>query len=112
MSETIDFSTFAQVDIRVGRIVEASLPDWSDKLIELHVEFGAEIGQRTIFAGVRQWFSPEELQGKQSLFVVNLAPRKMGPAVSEGMMLATDNDNQEASVLLWEDLAPNGARLH
>jgi len=113
MSETIDFSAFAQVDIRVGSIIEASLPDWSEKLIELKVDFGEEIGQRTILAGLRQWYQPEHFQGKQSLFVVNLAPRKMGPGVSEGMILAADgDDNQPPSVLLWESLAPAGARLH
>lgn len=113
MSETIDFATFSQVDIRVGTIIQATLPDWSEKLIELTVDFGPEIGQRTILAGLRRWLSPEDFQGKQSIFVVNLPPRKMGPGLSEGMILAAGgDDNEPPSVLLWEDLAPAGSRLH
>lgn len=113
MSEVIDYSVFSQVDIRIGKILSASLPEWSEKLIELKVNFGEEIGDRTILAGLRQWYSPEDLQGKQSVFVVNLAPRKMGPSVSEGMILAAGgDDNQPPTVLLWENLAEPGDLLH
>lgn len=92
MKPTIEFSDFDKVDIRVGTITEVSLPDWSEKLIELKVDFGEEIGIRTIFSGIRAFFQPQDLQGKQSVFLVNLAPKKMGPGVSEGMMMLADGD--------------------
>lgn len=107
------FDTFLQLDIRVGTVIAASLPDWSEKLIELRVNFGEAIGERTIFAGLRRWYTPEDFIGKQSIFLVNLPPRKMGPGVSEGMIMAADADDNEApSVLLFEGLAPDGASLH
>ncbi len=113
IKESTSFETFLNLDIRVGTIVEATLPDWSEKLIELHVHFGEAIGQKTIFAGLRKWFTPADFIGKQSIFLVNLPPRKMGPGVSEGMILAADgDDNQPPSVLLFESLAPDGACLH
>jgi len=113
LKEPTSFDTFLQLDIRVGTILAASLPDWSEKLIELRVNFGPVIGERTIFAGLRRWYVPEDFIGKQSIFLVNLPPRKMGPGVSEGMIMAADaDDNQAPSVLLFESLAPDGACLH
>jgi methionine--tRNA ligase beta chain len=112
-SDPIDFSTFTQIDMRVGTILDAQLPDWSEKLIELTVDFGEELGKRTIFAGIRAWYQPEDLVNKQSVFVVNLPPRKMGPGISEGMLLAAGGDDNSApSVLLFDGLASPGDRLH
>lgn len=91
MKPTITFPDFEKLDIRVGTILTASLPEWSEKLIELQVDFGEEIGMKTIFSGIRAFFQPEDLQGKQSIFLINLPPRKMGPGVSEGMMLLADD---------------------
>ncbi len=92
MKPIITFPDLEKLDIRVGTIVSATLPEWSEKLIQLEVDFGSEIGKKTIFSGVKAFFTPEELQGKQSLFLVNLAPRKMGPAMSEGMIMMADDD--------------------
>jgi methionine--tRNA ligase beta chain len=112
-TSSIKFDQFLAVDIRVGTILQASLPDWSDKLIELKVDFGQEIGQRTILAGLRKWYQPEDFIGKQSIFVVNLEPRRMGPGVSEGMILAAQDDQPESTpqLLLQSNLAPAGSRL-
>ncbi len=92
MKDIISYEQFDQIDLRVGKVVAASNPEWSNKLIELHVDFGAEIGEKTIFTGIRQWHNPEEMQGKSYVFVVNMAPRKMGEHYSEGMLIMADTE--------------------
>jgi tRNA-binding EMAP/Myf-like protein len=116
--ELVSFGQWAALDIRVGRIVSASLPEWSNKLIELHVDLGSEIGERVIFTAMRQWKSPADFEGKQSLFLTNLPPKKMGESESQGMILAldplsppTEGGHGEPVVLLFDDIAPNGSRL-
>lgn len=87
MKPTIEYSDFDKADLRIGKIVSCQAPEWSEKLLELKVAFGGEIGEKTIFAGIRKSFSPEQLVGKKCVFVVNLAERKMGQGISQGMML-------------------------
>lgn len=87
MKPTIEYADFDKADLRIGRILECLLPEWSEKLVELKVDFGPEIGQKTIFSGVRKHFAPEQLAGKKCVFAANLAERKMGQGVSQGMML-------------------------
>lgn len=88
---TIEFNDFEKIDLRVGKILEASEPSWSNKLIEMKIDFGAEIGERTIFAGIRKFVPAAEMAGKKYVFIINLAERKLGEGVSHGMMLvATD----------------------
>jgi methionyl-tRNA synthetase len=87
MKPTIEYADFDKTDLRIGKILECSIPEWSEKLVELKVDFGAEIGQKTIFAGIRKHFQPEQLVGKKCVFVANLAERKMGQGISQGMML-------------------------
>lgn len=110
----IDFNDFVKVDLRVGTIIQANNLDWSPKLLELIVDFGPH-GKRTILAGIAKWYQPTDLVGKQSIFVLNLEPRKMGEAVSEGMLVAADkpgDDKSQPAVILLQDLAPAGSRLH
>lgn len=112
--ETFSFESWMQADIRLGTITTATLPDWSNKLIQLSVDFGQELGQKTIFTAMRSWKSPEDFVGKQSLFLVNLPEKKMGDAMSQGMILALDGqdgDNDEPTLLLWDNLGPNGSKV-
>lgn len=114
MKPAIDFPDWMKLDVRLGTIVEALNPDWSKKLIELHVQFDEALGQRTIFTGMREWKTPEDFIGKQALFLVNLPPKKMGDAVSEGMILALDpagDSNSEPVLLLFDNIAPDGSPL-
>lgn len=90
MKPTIDYSQFEALDIRIGTIVTAEAPEWSQKLLKFTVDFGEEIGSRTIFSGIKQWYQPETFVGKQFPFLINLAPRKMGPEESQGMMIMAD----------------------
>lgn len=94
MKQTIGYEDFDKVDIRIGKIVSASAPDWSKKLLRFEVDFGAEIGMRIIFSGIKQWYSPESFIDKEYPFLVNLAPKKMGDEESQGMMLMADGEEQ------------------
>src|SRR5262245_4981947 len=82
---TIEIADLDKIDIRVGTIISVEEVANSDKLMRLNVSFGDH--QRTIIAGIKQERSqPKEIEGKQALFVVNMAPRKMRGEVSEGML--------------------------
>jgi methionyl-tRNA synthetase len=89
MSEdnTIDFDTFARVDLRVAKIIKAEHVEGADRLLRLTLDLGDE--QRNVFAGIKEAYpEPELLKGKMCVCVANLAPRKMKFGVSEGMVLA------------------------
>ena len=86
--DTITIDDFGKIDLRVGTITSAeSIP--KSKLLKLTVSFGAEIGNKTVLAGIAKDFAPENLAGTQVLAVLNLPPREMKGIVSEGMLLAT-----------------------
>lgn len=103
MSETIQFDDFLKVEMRVGLVTEVQVPEWSEKLLQFTVNFGGEIGQKTIFSGVKKWYTESDFLNKKFPFVVNLAPRKMGPAVSEGMMMMVDNQDKPLLINLADD---------
>jgi methionyl-tRNA synthetase len=77
---------FAKLDLRIAKIVAAQAVDGADKLLKLTLDLGD--GQRTVFAGIRSAYSPEQLPGRMTLVLANLKPRKMRFGVSEGMVLA------------------------
>jgi len=87
--DQIDFTDFEKVDIRIGTVLEASVPEWSHWVIRLKVDLGPEVGEKTCFSGIMKFFKPETLMGKQFPFVVNLKPRTIGPdkELSEVMMI-------------------------
>jgi len=87
--EEITIEDFDKIDLRVGRILSASDVEGSAKLVKLRVDVGREI--RTVFAGIKSSYSPEELVGKTVSVVCNLAPRKMRFGVSEAMVMAASN---------------------
>jgi len=85
LKPTIPFELLQQIDLRVGTILSVSDVPNSEKLVALEVSFGDH--KRTVLAGMkRERADPREIEGKQALFVVNLAPRKMAGMVSEGML--------------------------
>lgn len=91
MKPIVTIDDFAQLDLRVGKVVECVEVEKSEKLLKLTVDFGEE-GQRTIFSGIKQWYSPDNIKGKQFIFCINLEPRKMMGEFSEGMLLAADGE--------------------
>ena len=110
IKETATVDDLDKIDIRVGQIVEVEdLPD-SRKLVSLIVDFGDH--RRTILAGIKQERDdPAQLQGRQALFVVNLAPRKMAGVISEGMLLDIGYPDGIVPVLASpETPVPNGSR--
>src|SRR3954464_10768672 len=106
----IALSILDQLDVRVGTIVSISEVPASDKLMQLAVDFGDH--QRTIVAGIKQERAdPTEIVGKQALFVVNLAPRKIKGVVSQGMLFDIGYADGITPVLaIPEKPVPNGAR--
>ena len=94
MKPIITFDDFAKLDLRVGTIVNCEEKEGSDKLLRLTVDFG-EDETRTILSGIKQWYQPDDLKGKQFVFVYNLAPRKMMGEESQGMLLAADGEKPE-----------------
>ncbi len=83
----IDFSDFKKVEIRVGRIVEAQEIPGSRKLLKLKVDFG-EAGVKQAVAGLKGVYSPEDLAGRQYVFVTNLEPKRLMGELAEVMILA------------------------
>lgn len=106
MKPTIEYADFDKLDLRVGKIITADAPEWSRKLLQFTVEFGPELGQRTILSGIRQWYEPAEFIGKSYVFVVNLAERKMGEGVSQGMMIMADGADQPQPFAVPDLLEP------
>jgi len=102
MKPTITYDDFSRLDLRVGKVVAASLPDWSNKLIRYEVDFGQEIGKRVLFSGIRKWYTPESLINKSFIFVVNLEVKKMGDEQSQGMMLMVDSEKPVLFTLMEE----------
>ncbi|OGM75622.1 hypothetical protein A2382_02700 [Candidatus Woesebacteria bacterium RIFOXYB1_FULL_38_16] len=91
----VTFQDFQKLDIRIGTVIKAEIPEWSHWVMKLTVDFGEPpdgLGTKTIFAGFMHFFTPSELEGNQYPFIVNLEPKKIGPLgdFSEGMILATD----------------------
>ena len=96
-SNLINIKDFAKIELRVAKIVKAEGIEEADKLIKLHLDVG-DLGERTVFAGIKSAYDPESLNGRHVVLVANLEPRKMKFGVSEGMVLASSND--EGSIYL------------
>jgi len=106
----VAFDAVEQLDVRVGTIESAEDVKGSDKLLKLDVSFGDH--RRTILAGMkRERANPQEVVGRQALFVVNLAPRRMAGEVSEGMLFDIGYADGITPVLATpERPVPDGAR--
>lgn len=107
--EYIDFEDFTKVDLVVGKILEAKEHPNADKLLVFKVDIG-EDEPRTIISGIKKWYNPEDLVGKNVIVVRNLAPRKMRGIESQGMLLAADFDDDLSLLSTLEDLKP-GAKV-
>ncbi|MBM3886572.1 methionine--tRNA ligase subunit beta, partial [Candidatus Dependentiae bacterium] len=108
-AQYIGIEDFAKVELLAATITACEPVEGSKKLLKLQVDFGA-IGMRQILSGVAEWFRPEELIGKQAIFVANLKPRKMMGLDSQGMML-TAKDADSMRIISPTSLVQNGTRL-
>jgi methionyl-tRNA synthetase len=95
IAETIDIKDFAKLDLRIAKIVSCAAVEGSDKLLRLELDVG-EGRLRQVFSGIRSAYQPEDLTGKLTVLVANLAPRKMRFGVSEGMVLAASHADEKA----------------
>ena len=106
-SNLINIKDFAKIELRVAKIVKAEGIEEADKLIKLHLDVG-DLGERTVFAGIKSAYDPESLNGRHVVLVANLEPRKMKFGVSEGMVLASSNDEGSIYLISPDDGAEPG----
>jgi methionyl-tRNA synthetase len=100
LAPEIKIDDFAKIDLRIAKIVNAELVDGSDKLLRLTLDIG-EGKTRNVFSGVKSAYRPEDLIGKLTVVVANLAPRKMKFGLSEGMVLAASHADDKAQPGLY-----------
>jgi len=104
--DTISFDEFLKLDLRVAKVTSATNHPNADKLIVMQIDLGNE--QRQIIAGLKPWYAPEDLEGKQIIVVANLAARKMRGMESNGMLLAAssgEGDDTKVVVLgPWQEV--------
>jgi methionyl-tRNA synthetase len=109
VADPITLEDFSKLDLRVARIVRAEAVEGADKLVRLTLDLGGST--RTVLAGIKPAYAPEQLEGKLAVVVANLAPRKMKFGVSEGMILAASGDGPGIFLVSPEPGAQPGMRV-
>ncbi|WP_241086293.1 methionine--tRNA ligase [Candidatus Vondammii sp. HM_W22] len=109
ISDTVEFPDFAKVDLRIVKIVKAAHVEGADKLLQLTLDLGGET--RNVFAGIKSAYAPEDLEGKMTVMVANLATMKMRFGLSEGMVLAAGLGGKELFILSPDSGAEPGMRV-
>ena len=109
IAEQIEFADFAKLDLRIVRIAKAEHVEGAKKLLRLTLDLGGE--SRNVFAGIKSAYSPEDLEGKLTVMVANLAPRQMKFGLSEGMVLAAGPGGKELWILEPHQGAQAGMRV-
>ncbi len=110
--QTISWDDFIKVELRVGRIIEASVFQEARKpAYVLKVDFGPEIGIRKSSAQITALYSPEELIGKQVVAVVNFPKKQIGPLMSECLVTGFHNEQGEVALCVPDKPVPLGTKL-
>ena len=109
ISDEIEFDDFAKVDLRIAKIIKAEHVKGADKLLQLTLDLGGET--RNVFAGIKSAYAPEDLEGKLTVMVANLKPRKMRFGMSEGMVLAAGPGGKDLWILNPDDGAQPGMKV-
>ncbi|MBL4584719.1 MAG: methionine--tRNA ligase [Pseudomonadales bacterium] len=109
IADEIDFDDFIKVDLRVAKIINAEHIEGADRLLKLTLDLGGET--RTVFAGIKASYQPEELIGRHTVMAANLKPRKMKFGVSEGMVLAAGPGGKEIWIVGPDEGAVPGMRI-
>ena len=109
--DTIEFEDFAKVDLRIVKIVAADHVEGADKLLQLTLSLGENSETKQVFAGIKSAYQPQDLVGKLTVMVANLAPRKMRFGVSEGMVLAAGPGGEDIYLLEPHTGAQPGMRV-
>ncbi|MEK6840568.1 MAG: methionine--tRNA ligase subunit beta [Nanoarchaeota archaeon] len=103
MIETIKFSDWQKLDLRVAKILRVEDIEGADKLYKLSVDLGKELGKRTLVAGIKPYYKKEQLKNRQCIIFTNLEPRKIKGIESQGMILASVNADERKVFLLQPD---------
>ena len=115
ISPEIDYPTFAKIDLRIARIVNAEHVEGAEKLLKLSLDLGFDANGkpelRTVFSGIKSAYAPASLVGRLTVMVVNLAPRKMKFGMSEGMVLAAGPGGKDIWLLEPDNGAQPGMRV-
>lgn len=110
IKDEIQFGDFDKIDLRIAKIAKAEHVEGADKLLRLELDLGEGVTKQ-VFAGIKSAYSPEDLEGKLTVMVANLAPRKMKFGMSEGMVLAAGPGGQDLWILNPEEGAQPGMRV-
>ncbi|MGO2508252.1 MAG: methionine--tRNA ligase [Vibrio hibernica] len=109
VADEIEFDDFAKIDMRIARIILCEAVPKADKLLKFQLDIGGET--RQVFSGIKSAYTPEELEGKLTVMVANLKPRKMKFGMSEGMILAAGPGGKDLWILEPHDGAQPGMRV-
>lgn len=109
IAEEIQFDDFAKIDLRIAKIVNAEHVEGAEKLLKLTLDIG--LAEKQVFAGIKSAYAPEDLVGKLTVMVANLAPRKMRFGLSEGMVLAAGPGGKDLFILNPDAGAQPGMRV-
>lgn len=111
MEGIAEFSDWEKIDLRVAEIKNVEDIENADKLWKLTIDVG-EIGERTICAGIKAFYSKKELMGRKIVYFSNLKPRKLKGIESQGMLLAASSEDHSKVVLIApEKSIENGSRI-
>lgn len=110
IAETIHYDDFAKIDLRIAKIIQAEPVEGADKLLRLTLDIG-ESKPRNVFAGIKEAYQPEQLIGRLTVMIANLAPRKMRFGLSEGMVLAAGPGKKDIFLLRPDEGAQPGMRI-
>ena len=109
IADEISFDDFAKIDLRIAKILKAEHVEGADKLLQLTLDLGGVT--KNVFAGIKSAYKPEDLEGKLTVMVANLAPRKMRFGLSEGMVLAAGPGGKDLFILNPDDGAIPGMKV-
>ncbi len=113
LAPQISFDDFMKVDIRLGKVISVEeFPQARKPAYKLQIDFGDEIGVRKSSARIKVHYTPESLQGRMVMAVVNFPPRQIGPFMSEVLTLGFADENGDIVLAAVDQDAPAGARLH
>ena len=108
--DEIEINDFLKLDLRIAKINSAENVEEADKLIKINLDIG-DFGEKTVFAGIKKFYDPENLLNKMVICVSNLKPREMRFGISEGMILAASNDESGVYLISPDSEAQPGMRV-
>ena len=109
MLDEVKYSDFSKMDLRIGKIVDVEEPEGSKNILKITVDFGTE--KRIAMAGLKGYYSPEDLIGKKFLFILNLERKKIMGVESECMILAADDENGNVVLIEPEKDIEAGSKI-